>query len=401
MHADSPNLPSGPARPVKLAQLDVLRGICALMVALNHASFRAPIRDSAVVHNAPLFVDFFFVLSGFIMFYNYASLASGSELGRFMGLRFFRLYPLHLAMLLVFLAYECVQWVLGQYVHLTFNTPPFSENNAQAFLLNVLLLNGVGLSAGLQTFNGPSWSICAEFWTYLLFGLLVLGSSRSRLRLGASFAAASALALGVLLLHWSVPSLTGHPDNGFVRCVFSFFLGALLAMAAPARQVRPATPSAVGGAVQLGAALLALVVVANAPLANRMLEFVAPFTFVLLILCFTHWPRTWLISMVVRRPLLWLGERSYSIYMVHMVVLLVIEAFLRLVLHAPFVGGEIQLSRGFATAVLVTYVLLLLGVSELSYRLIERPGRQLGRELLRPRLAQPTLHSPAGNAPTS
>jgi peptidoglycan/LPS O-acetylase OafA/YrhL len=395
MSADSPISSSGPRRPVKLAQLDVLRGICALMVALNHASFRAPIRDSDVVHNAPLFVDFFFVLSGFIMFYNYASLASGSQLGRFMGLRFFRLYPLHAAMLLVFLAYECVQWALGQYVHLTFNTPPFSENNAQTFLLNVLLLNGVGLSAEQPTFNGPSWSICAEFWTYLLFGLFVLAGSRSRLRLGLSFAVAAGLALGFLLLHWSMPNLTRHPDNGFVRCVFSFFLGALVSLLWPAPQVRPAEPSAVGGAIQFGATLLALVLVANAPSANRLLEFAVPFAFALLIFCYTRWPRTWLISLAVRRPLLWLGERSYSIYMVHMVVLLVIEAFLRLVLHKPLIDGNIQISRGFASGVLVFYVALLLCVSELSYRLIERPGRSLGRELLRSRVAQPSFQGQA------
>jgi peptidoglycan/LPS O-acetylase OafA/YrhL len=90
--------------------LDSLRGICACGVVFYH--FNAPAGCADRRWRARrMFVDFFFVLSGFVIAASYASACAGFSLGRFMGLRFGQVYPLHLAMLLVFVAMELVALV--------------------------------------------------------------------------------------------------------------------------------------------------------------------------------------------------------------------------------------------------------------------------------------------------
>jgi peptidoglycan/LPS O-acetylase OafA/YrhL len=87
----------------RFAVLDSWRGIAACMVALFHLRVLSHVGDAALVRHASLFVDFFFVLSGFVITGGYAErLAAGFGAWRFALLRFGRLYPLHLAVLAAF-----------------------------------------------------------------------------------------------------------------------------------------------------------------------------------------------------------------------------------------------------------------------------------------------------------
>src|SRR5216683_6021851 len=103
--------------------LDSLRGICASIVAFFHVDGDAFIKTIPVVANGFLFVDFFFVLSGFVIAASYGrKIVDGYSIGKFMFLRLGRLYPLHAFMLL---AYLCI----AIYKHLQggANNYPISE----------------------------------------------------------------------------------------------------------------------------------------------------------------------------------------------------------------------------------------------------------------------------------
>src|SRR6266576_119115 len=85
--------------------LDSWRGIAACLVALFHLEAYSHLVYSHL-HGVPflgnswLFVDFFFVLSGFVIAANYQQrLLDGFGVGRFLLLRLGRLYPLHFAVL--------------------------------------------------------------------------------------------------------------------------------------------------------------------------------------------------------------------------------------------------------------------------------------------------------------
>lgn len=94
--------------------LDSLRGICALLVCLFHFRANSPLISMAFVRGSWLFVDFFFVLSGFVIAANYRQrLINGGFLRGFVILRFGRVYPLHLVMLLAYIAMELVGLVMA------------------------------------------------------------------------------------------------------------------------------------------------------------------------------------------------------------------------------------------------------------------------------------------------
>lgn len=75
--------------------LDSWRGVCATIVALMHFNGLHHLWDLPLLRNAYLFVDFFFVLSGFVISHAYAArIESSSEALRFMVRRFGRVWPL-------------------------------------------------------------------------------------------------------------------------------------------------------------------------------------------------------------------------------------------------------------------------------------------------------------------
>jgi peptidoglycan/LPS O-acetylase OafA/YrhL len=376
---------SGPRE--KLPQLDVLRGLCAIMVALNHVEIETPLQAFGVIRHGALFVDFFFVLSGFIIAYNYAGLSTLPELSRFMGLRLARVYPLHLVMLFVFLGYELLQWFVVALGHVSLDSAPFSYNNTLAFLLNLTMLNGVGLSR--LSFNVPAWSISTEFWTYLLFGLIAVTCAGRPKLLGLAAFIVAAGALAMLLGADGQPSLTHDWRVFFPRCVFSFFLGVCLYAAMHTRvhgtrRQRSVIDRAniIGVLWQVATVCAGLWVVTRAEPSAPEWEFAAPFVFVAVIAVFVLYPDTALVRLTKRRPMLWIGSVSYSIYMVHMIVLLAIEAFLRYVLHAPKTAEGIEIAPGVGAGLMVFYLAGVLWIAALTYRFVEAPGRQFGRELL-------------------
>ena len=93
--------------------LDSLRGVCALSVALFHLMSSGYLVNNEFTKGSWLFVDFFFVLSGFVIAASYQErLERGYSVWRFMALRLGRVYPLHFAVLLVFAVAEVGKMVV-------------------------------------------------------------------------------------------------------------------------------------------------------------------------------------------------------------------------------------------------------------------------------------------------
>src|SRR5438045_8537170 len=94
--------------------LDSWRGIAACLVALFHLDAYSHLYDVPFLRNSWLFVDFFFVLSGFVIAANYQQrLLEGFGIGRFLLLRLGRLYPLPFAMLALVIAVELLKVLNG------------------------------------------------------------------------------------------------------------------------------------------------------------------------------------------------------------------------------------------------------------------------------------------------
>ena len=362
--------------------LDSWRGLCALLVVVFHLNqdIHWSLLDAQFVHRFDRFVDFFFVLSGFVIASSYERrLGQGYGIVAFALRRFGRIYPLHLVTLAAMLAFALLRRPLveGRFDQsLVFNGGIF---DASAIFTNLTMLHGVGFENHL-TWNYPSWSISAEFYTYLLFAGVWAFAARWS---GTAMAALAAAAFAALIV-FDAPSLSLLT---FVQCSFGFALGALtwrlfsrLGDAALRRE--HATIAEVGAV----SAVIAFVLWGNGEA-----WFAMPlFALVVLAFAFEQGP----ISAVLRtRPLLRLGELSYSIYMVHAVLIFwvwgvvgAIETRTGVRLTAQHPNGEAgDMLWGVSSAPWVGDLLMLimlglvLAVSGLTYACVEKPGRSWGQ----------------------
>lgn len=298
--------------------LDSWRGICALLVALFNFPTGSAISRSAFVGSSYLFVDFFFVLSGFVIASSYGDrLSRPEQVAGFALVRFGRVYPLHLVMLAAFAAFELLRLVLPQLRDA--GAAPFTGGfDLESLLANLLLLQGVGFEDQL-TWNAPSWSISAEFFAYLLFaGVVFIAGARARI-----WFVAAAVTAPLFLLGFSNHHMNVSYDFGFIRCLYGFSLGALLAWfqhdsIAGARRILAASGPRIGWTLA-EIVMMAVTVLFVMLAGDNDAGIAAPMVFALALFLFAH-EGGW-ISALLRVPfMLTLGTLSYSIYMVHIFV---------------------------------------------------------------------------------
>ncbi|NNL65282.1 MAG: acyltransferase, partial [Myxococcales bacterium] len=294
---------SEPPLPDRLHYLDALRGLAALCIPLWHWQHffhrgtqamrfdreRLPAFDVL----APLYlegwraVDLFFCLSGFVFFLLYADRVARRRVGArdFAWLRASRLYPLHLATLLLVAA---LQWLYRA----RFDAPfVFPFNDAYHFVLNLAFVSAWGFEQGFS-FNAPVWSVSVEV---LLYGLFFVLCRAGWHRVGVL---ALLVVVGIELRGFGLPMIG--------RGVTGFFMGGLVVHAFHfLRRRTPGTPLLVGAG--LGVAAL----YGAAPLPGLAWELVV-------------FPATvlWLALVEVRgapssRLLGFLGDVSYSTYLLH------------------------------------------------------------------------------------
>jgi peptidoglycan/LPS O-acetylase OafA/YrhL len=328
------------------------------MVALFHCRTDSHISELGLVTNAYLFVDFFFVLSGFVIAAGYEErLARGFGIGRFMLLRFGRLYPLHMVMLAAFVALDLAR---GQ---------PLPQDAFGALLARALLLHGSGFFE-TRIWNTPSWTISSEFLAYLVFALAVaLWRGRAwRSMLPVVLVAA-------VLIYAGVGSLSVTLGYEMPRCLYGFGAGVLtwhLFM-----RFRRDIPGGTGAEVVTLAAVILFVSLAG----TGPWSMLAPVVFSAAVLVFA--PQRGLASRVLAsKPMVFLGTLSYSIYMIHLFLAFRMAEALRWAAEAGFRFVELMAASKWAgDAALLVYLAIVIGVSALTYRFIEAPGRRYVRGL--------------------
>lgn len=360
--------------------LDAWRGLSACLVALFHLQAYSHLYEISLLRHSYLFVDFFFVLSGFVITANYrAKLLSGFSFWHFMLLRFGRLYPLHFATLVAFIGLELARYrfqgLLGGEIGNKFAGP----NSVFAIITNVLFIQSLGVH-NMLTWNMPSWSVSTEFYTYVIFALVLLF-----LRGWIYFFVAFVVVTAPIFLLVFVGHIDAQYDFGIIRCVLGFFIGfvcydlyLLISQRLDLRNLTYATISLVE------TLCVSLVVVFVCFCGDGPPSLAAPGVFGLAVLIFSF--EAGFVSKVLKvRPFIFLGTLSYSIYMVHMLVQIGMRYALQLaesrsgivLFHDGRIGAEMwqgDISYGVTLGLVV-------GVSYLTYSLIEEPGRRQSRKM--------------------
>ncbi|MDF0516854.1 acyltransferase [Bradyrhizobium yuanmingense] len=368
--------------------LDSIRGIAATSVVIHHLllmpTFLAAFPHNAWINcsffrSAWLLVDLFFVLSGMVMALSYIENDfTRFSLREFMIRRLARVYPLHIVMLLANLVFRLLRIGLVMAGVVVAAPTVFEVNNAYSFGLNVLLLHSMGFIDYLS-WNAPSWSISVEFYTYFVFGLIVLFA----LRMGSLswfYVLSGLIAVGSLVFIIFVlekRSLELQTDFGLLRCFVGFFLGVLMVKIVDRLRAKPG--AAVQGVLQFVAMIASIVLVSLAE-TNPAATFLAPVIFAIFLGSLLAFPDALLMPRIlVAKPLIWLGRRSYSIYMVHALVVLLAEYFVRGV-GAGRIAALDSIWTGLpATLNLVVSLAAVLAVSHLTYLYVEIPGGRLLR----------------------
>jgi len=380
------------ARPKhRYVALDSLRGVCACMVVLLHFVTQGAIHTAPVVKHGFMFVDFFFVLSGFVIGSSYGDrLVEGFPIRRFMWLRLGRVYPLHVVMLLAFLAFEIV---FAVFMPGLANRQPFQGNFSLATFFQSLSLVQIFLGPDAMPWNGPSWSIAAEIWTYLVFAVILRFGSRA---LGL-LCLVIAVAAPIYLSQATGRYINVFHDGSFVRCLFGFALGMIGWRVSGAVQAI-VLPKLADHLTEIAVVVATVVLVSVAGVGP--LSLAAPFLFLVAVLVFSR--ERGLVSTLLRAaPFVLIGTLSYSIYMIHsflyyrfLNVLSVLEKLTGADLIVSVDGHNIVNGPTLGDAMSLTFLGVVIGCSYLSYRLVEKPGQDWSRRMAQRRSAQPLPSTP-------
>lgn len=287
--------------PKDIAGLTSLRFMAVLYVVLFHYHFKFHPAIDLIIAKGYLAVDFFFILSGFILTHcYYEALKSGTFSYRgFLVRRIARIYPVHLFTLLVmgliFGVYALCGWPVTE------NAPSWSD-----FIQNILLIHSWGWASDLS-FNRYSWTISAELMAYILFPALLLGLSKIKPVTMAVIAAA----LLYLILWLAAPPIWSMPLSqmaifGLPRIIPEFILGISLYLFA----LRYAL--ALHGGWFLAACVLAMI----AGLLVGCGDWIAIPGFALVILATAEQSRSGKQGFLYDKSSVYLGEISYSLYMI-------------------------------------------------------------------------------------
>ena len=368
-----------PAEPAhRFTALDSLRGIAALGVAVHHIQATSGPATWPLFAHGQLFVDFFFVLSGFVIAASYGErLAKGFPLRRFAVLRVGRVWPLHAFMVLLGLALEVLSLAIRPR-GLSASAPFTGLNDPLHAFTALFLLDGM-IPGWSNYYSRAGWTISVEL---LLYALAALAFRRGRSGLIA-FAVLAIAALAAMFAGCDAPLATNAVQRGLTgfalgtACWFVHrrFEGEGLPMATLAE----------------AAALLALLtVIAFPPGPFPTLPVIAASALVVLV--FAQQQGT--ISRVLcRNPWVWLGQVSYALYMVHAMVkgraidiaILASQSFQMPIAQWSIDGDtpvkQLTLAPLPSTLLQLVIVALMLLAAHFAHRWIEEPARQWSRRL--------------------
>lgn len=331
--------------------LTALRFLFALMVFGAHCYVISDVFDAHVFKEGFVGVSFFFVLSGFIIAYNYQQKLQAGTISRkiFWVARIARVYPMHWLTL-------GIAALLGNYV-----VASGGMDWLQHFLASLTLTNAyIPRTDYFFSFNSPSWSLCCEQLFYFSFPFLIPLTRDYRRLLGLFILLALLLVIGMYFTppeeikgYWYVNPFTRFPDFLIGMLLFRFY-----------GWLKPKNISPRWGSVlEIASVLLFLVFYFYAPEIPKVYRYSCYYWLpVAAVLTSFSLQKGVLSRWLSNRYLITGGEISYSFYLIHLFILLAY--------------AEWQKNSGIVIAWYIVVPILfaiVVGLSLLSYRYFEKP----------------------------
>jgi peptidoglycan/LPS O-acetylase OafA/YrhL len=319
--------------------LDIFRGIFAFIVVLYHLKAVFPnssLVQNEFISNGDLFVDFFFVLSGFVIAYNYELKVSNYvQFKQFLLKRLLRVYPLHLVMLLVALVYVVFRIITGFH----FKPDAVKLYTVETFFTNLFLLNSIKFPDTIDlSWNFPSWSISAEVISYIVFAVFTLFINKLNLKYIKAIVWLFILALSVYWIH----SLSNNYfilytyNNGFIRGLIGFSSGVICQQTFQKLAGKIDGPSLVMATIFEVTAVILIVFFVVSGGQFKSFGLVYDFIFFFSVLIFSF--EKGLLSEKIKRIgfLKEIGKISYSIYMTHALIIIFAAIILKRIINRSY-----------------------------------------------------------------
>lgn len=344
---------TAPATAPHFHDLDGIRGILALTVMVDHYGLRTVLNETlpglVVRPPFPLIVDFFFVLSGFVLVRSY--LKRPRPAWERLQDRLYRLLPVHVFLMLMLLPLAAV----------TIDGRPMFDlsggRQAMKFIAELLAINLY--FSGEFVWNRPSWSINNQIYLPVILSLFLplLGKVNSRFILGL-------IALFVIL-QAVIAYMVGWEIGKFLlsRGVVGIILGGLLSIYAGRGLLNVPQTSLV---VPACLALFGLMILVGGW--YPAVTLIAPLLIVIMVIAGTRSH-----SYLGSKPMRWLGKISFSLYLVHMPI----------AIWAQALTGTRSFSGNYGFKVML--ILLCLATAWLLTETVEKWGVQLGKWARMPR----------------
>jgi peptidoglycan/LPS O-acetylase OafA/YrhL len=382
-----------------LTTLTPLRGIAALLVVIFHSNLMAmpflPPGYTSFVSGGWLWVDFFFILSGFILFYVYGKdFQQGIQrksYWKYIGARFARVYPLHFVTLIW--CSVCTIFVLS----LSSGLHPFFKGifDLKAIPASLVMLQSIHLF-DMTPLNTPSWSLSTEWWVYMLFPFIV--PLFLKVRTGGRLIVFGLIVSLYCFIRYILnpmgftgegngPTINVSFDYGLLRCIAGFILGMLLYLLYESRFFF--------GLFKRDLTFLSISFLIILGLHFGLDEFLILLLFPLLILS-ASFNESGVKRFLDLPALQRLGDWSFSIYMVHVPLIFLLWIY-QLKVNPALFGDFIkyvQRPQDYTTGVVVCFALVTftLLVASLTYRYVEVPARNyLNQRISKKKEETPTL----------
>lgn len=346
---------------MKILKLDGLRGLFSLMVVLYHypQNFMPNfIYNSFFIRESYAFVDFFFVLSGFVIALNYNHISTPSDLYQYLKKRFIRLYPLLFFSSSIFFVYL----VFSRTVMVKF-FPEFMDNPSSEYyqyiipFFDVLLMtNSTKIFGTSMLINGPSWSISSEMISYAVFGVLFVFLNKKFRNLMFGII----IVFSCIILYFQGNFFSGE-DYGFVRGLVGFFSGYFTWVLSKKQDKLS----------NLFEFLFPILIITlfyflhltssgTSKIGLPISIILTPLVFSCIILFFTK--TNGVFSLILElKPIQYLGQISYSLYLNHTIIILVVPKILNRIF---------QIRLSLSLELIITLVVLII-YSHITYKFIE------------------------------
>ena len=223
-------------KSIKFIALDGLRGFAALTVMIFHFQGPALTAGWAPFKSGWLAVDFFFILSGFVIAHAYERrFSAGMSMGQFVGARLVRLAPMYLFGTALTITYIAVLRWKHYYLH---------PDPAQTFyvdsVLGLLAIPQLNINITYYPLNFPAWSLIYEIIANVVYRLIFKKLSQ---RILIALVVVSYLATYIKFKTFGTDLGIGHFVPDLVRVSYGFFAGVLVYRIWSRSNLRPAVPA--------------------------------------------------------------------------------------------------------------------------------------------------------------